>query len=281
MAEIAQKESLEWQETVRAGQCSNSSFYWPIRFLEKEKREAMWVLYAFCHEIDDIADGDLPRDKKFELLNRWQSTLVHGHGELSPVVLSMLELMEYYEIPKQYPIALIEAVLSDVRGEQFPPTQEQLTDYCYGVASVVGLMTVRILGIKANVADEYAVNLGQAFQLTNIIRDVMEDAQMGRCYMAKEWLEHYQLSGAPEDIIKRPEAYQPVLRKMGDKAQHFYTEAFHCFPDSYRAELRATRMMWAVYLALFEHMETNAFAWREEGYHLPKWKKLWCVATAF
>lgn len=274
------EDSLEWVEAVRAGQCSNSSFYWPIRFLDKERREAMWVLYAFCHEIDDIADGHMPAEKKTELLHRWQSTLIQEQGERSPVVMSMIQLIKRFELPKQYPIALTEAMLTDVHAKQFPPTLKQLEDYCYGVASVVGLMTVRILGVTTSSADPYAMHLGQAFQLTNIIRDVVEDAKIGRCYMPKEWLDQYGLSSAPADIIAKPHKYQPVLRRMGDHAAYHYKQAAHHFPVAYHSELRATRMMWSVYEALFDRMEEESFQWREQGYHLPKWKKLWCVISS-
>ncbi len=247
-----------WLETVNQARAVPSSFYWPIRLMPQPQREAMWVLYAFCHHIDDLADeaGDA------DALQNWLEWLQGNAERHDALAVAFAELMARYDLPKDYPIALIEAAQQDVRGAMNRPSHAELEAYCYGVASVVGLMTVRILGVQDGSADAYAIALGHAFQRTNILRDVAEDAARGRCYLPSEW-----------------EAND--WAQLGVEADAYYAQAADAFPVQYASELRATRAMWWIYAALFERIKANGYAPLAEGYRLSKWQKIWYAAGGY
>ena len=269
-----------WSQSVASARNISSSFYWPIRMMPKTQREAMWVLYAFCHTIDAITDGEQSDADKYNQLQHWRENLGDGAAQL-PLAVAFQHLCTLYNIPAAYPLALIDASIADVREQNLFPSEQTLDSYCYGVASVVGLMTVRILGVTDASADAYAIALGQAFQRTNMLRDVLQDAEMGRCYLPREWIEEVGLEADCEKLIAAPEHYQPIIDRLAAQADAYYAEAARVFPPIHNRALRPTVAMRSVYEGLHEAMRVQGFVPQKGGYKLAKWQKLWRVSRTY
>lgn len=166
-----------------------SSFYWAMRLLPHERREAMFALYAYCRTLDDIADGDQPVD-----VRRARLTVVRGAlaalfetgVALDPVLAALVPAIRRFDLPRTELEALIDGMEMDVNGPLTAPRLNQLRLYCRRVAGAVGLLAVRIF--ERPDADMFAITLGEALQLTNILRDVAEDAALGRLYLPAEAL---------------------------------------------------------------------------------------------
>ncbi|HBB25536.1 MAG TPA: squalene synthase [Bacteroidetes bacterium] len=193
------------------------TFYAASHFIPSEKRNACYAVYAFCRYVDDIVDvameaGDVTREDAVRLVEQWRSEVgqvyagdreqgAHApdmaHQDRAAVLLAWEDTLQTYHIPRHLPEELIEGVLMDTTITRFR-TYAELEVYCYKVASVVGLMTSEIFGYSSPDALTYAVDLGIAMQLTNIIRDVKEDAVRGRIYLAQEDMERY---GVSEDDV--------------------------------------------------------------------------------
>lgn len=197
------------------------TFYAASHFIPVEKRNACYAVYAFCRYVDDIVDvameqGDVTREDAVRLVEQWRSEVGQvyqgartsgangsvapdmAHQDRSAVLLAWEDTLQKYHIPRHLPEELIEGVLMDTTVTRFS-TYVELEVYCYKVASVVGLMTSEIFGYSSPDALKYAVDLGIAMQLTNIIRDVKEDAVRGRIYLAGEDMERYAVS--EEDVL--------------------------------------------------------------------------------
>jgi phytoene synthase len=161
---------------------SNSSFLYSFFFLPKEKRQAMYILYAFCRLTDDIADESGPLEKRIGRLNKWERELKNCFTKkVSNYFESVHQVAERFKIPFEYFLELIAGVRMDLHNFSYR-TFDDLRLYCYRVASTVGLMCIQIFGYRDPLIKQYAENLGIALQLTNIIRDVGTDAGMGRVY---------------------------------------------------------------------------------------------------
>ncbi len=194
------------------------TFYAASHFVPAEKRNACYAVYAFCRYVDDIVDvamerGDVTREDAVRLVEQWRSEVGQvysggrrpeadapdmAHQDRAAVLLAWEDTLQRYHIPRHLPEELIEGVLMDTTITRFA-TYAELEVYCYKVASVVGLMTSEIFGYSSKEALAYAIDLGIAMQLTNIIRDVKEDAIRGRIYLAQEDLVRYEVR--EQDIL--------------------------------------------------------------------------------
>lgn len=211
------------------------TFYFATQFLPVDKRCAVHAVYALCRYVDDIVDHSedklsrktLTRDKIILLINKWRSDIESCYnGALidHPIMIAWHDTLKKYHIPKNLPIELIDGVCMDLKQTRYE-TFEDLYIYCYKVASVVGLMTAEIFGYESEESLKHAIELGIAMQLTNILRDVGEDAQKGRIYLPLEDLRRFNLTES--DILNgiMSEDFIRLMKFQIERARAYYAQS--------------------------------------------------------
>ena len=238
---------------------SGSNFYYSFLFLPQARRDAMYTVYAFCKAVDSAVDEPPPGSDPKEELRRWRAELeeVYGGTPTWPIMISLAHHVKQLSIPKAYFDELIKGVEMDLMTTRYG-TFDELSLYCYRVASVVGLICLHVFGPVSPHAQDYAVDLGMAFQLTNILRDLGTDAEQGRIYLPQEDLAHFGYSET--DLLQRHE--NPQLRELvrfeARRARDFYVKAqtaLSCLPKSDQRALSVAEIMRAVYSRILERIE--------------------------
>ena len=242
---------------------SGSNFYYSFLFLPQDRRLAMYTVYAFCKEVDSAVDAPAPGSDPRVHLERWRDELAaayHGHPTF-PVTISLAEHARRLDIPQAYFDDLIRGVEMDLTTTRYK-TIEDLSAYCYRVASVVGLICLRIFGVSSPLAHDYAVNLGLAFQMTNILRDVRTDGDRGRIYLPLEDLERFGYR--EEELLAR--TYTPsfveLMRFECAQARGFYdkaAQAMQALPGDDRRALTVAEMMRGVYSRILDRIERSGY----------------------
>ncbi|MEO8071915.1 MAG: squalene/phytoene synthase family protein [Acidobacteriota bacterium] len=265
------------------------SFYFAAKFLPPHKRKAVYPIYAFCRHIDDEIDeiGDEDNAKAVETVEIWKSNLqnLYENKDQEPksedqktVFLAWNDLLKNHKIPQNLPIELIEGVLMDTHIKRYE-TFEKLYVYCYRVASTVGLMSSEILGYSDKIALEFAEKLGIAMQLTNILRDVKEDAERGRIYLPLEDLRIFNVS--EQQILENEfdDNFCKMMQFQIERAREFYREGEKGIPllekDSRLTVLLASRIYGRI-LDEIEKLDYNVFLGRA---HTTNLKKLLSIPT--
>lgn len=242
---------------------SGSNFYYSFLFLPRPRREAMYSIYAFCREVDGAVD-DAPRgsDPKAQL-NRWRAELDAAyHGQPThPVTISLADHIRRLNIPRKHFEDLIAGVEMDLTTTRYA-TFDDLSVYCYRVASVVGLICLHVFGTLSPPATRYAIDLGMAFQMTNILRDLGPDADRNRIYLPLEDLSRFGYREA--DLLSR--TYSPnlveLLRFECAHTQKFYAaalEAVRALPPADRRALTAAEIMRGVYARILRRIEHSGY----------------------
>ncbi|MDF0605307.1 presqualene diphosphate synthase HpnD [Neisseriaceae bacterium TC5R-5] len=237
---------------------SGSSFYYSFRFLPAPRRRAITALYAFCREVDDVVDECHDVEVARIKLAWWQQqvlALYQGHAE-HPVMQALLPYLDVFALPQvlfEEIIAGMEMDLSVVRYQRF----EDLLLYCHRAAGVVGQLAARIFGYQDEQTLAYAHELGIAFQLTNIIRDVGEDARRDRIYLPMEELQRFNCSTM--DILHYEEspAFKELMLFQIERAQQYYQQAWVLLPVSDRKAQRPGLLMAAIYRATLEEIRLD------------------------
>ncbi len=242
---------------------SGSNFYYSFVFLPKPRRDAMYTVYAFCKEVDSAVDEPPPGSDPHDQLRRWRTELdASYHGTpTSPVTLSLAEHAGRLAIPQEYFSELINGVEMDLTTPRYATFQD-LSLYCYRVASVVGLICLHIFGTASPRAREYAVNLGMAFQLTNILRDVGSDAERSRIYLPQEDLARFKYS--EKELLRRKYSPQFVelMQFESSRAHSFYAkarEALLALPPQERRALTVAEIMRGVYSRILRRIDRSAY----------------------
>ena len=251
--------------------------------LPAHKRADMNVFYTFCRLVDDIADDDtLPPEDKLALLAAWRAVVdaSGGAGEKPDGLGRRLHaLIEKYQLSREHLREIIAGVEMDVYARQYA-TFEQLRTYCYRVASAVGLVSIEIFGYTDPSARQYAVDLGLALQLTNIIRDVAVDLDNGgRIYLPLEDLERFGYLS--EDLRARTydQRFRALMKFQAARAQDFYDRAVRELAPQDRRSMVAAETMRAIYWKLLQDMKRDRFRVFEHTYRLSKARKIWTVLT--
>lgn len=230
--------------------------------LPREKRDAMSALYAFCRAVDDVADEDsVPTEKRREQLAAWRDDIRRACENKNPQFVLNREsapVIQKFKLPFALFDELIkgcEMDLDTLRYKNF----EELELYCYRVASVVGLLSIEIFGYKNPAAHDYAVHLGKALQLTNILRDVKNDAARGRIYLPQTELEKFGVS--EKEILdgKFSENYFALAGAAAERAKKYYSLAQKTLPPEDRKSMVAAELMGAVYWRLLKKLEAEKF----------------------
>ncbi len=242
---------------------SGSNFYYSFLFLPPDRREAMYTVYAFCKAVDSAVDEPPAGSHPQEELTRWRNeveAMYHG-VPTSPIGISLAHHVKALAIPRTYFDELIRGVEMDLVNSRYL-TFDDLSLYCYRVASVVGLICLHIFGVTSARAQDYAVNLGMAFQLTNILRDLGSDAAQGRIYLPMDDLHacHY----SEDALLNRRDS--PELKKLlhqeSARAQHYYAKAHAAFMSLSRVERRAltvAEIMRGIYSRILKQIELSEY----------------------
>lgn len=238
---------------------SGSNFYYSFLFLPKARRDAMYTVYAFCKAVDSAVDEPPPGSDPKEELRRWRAELdqVYGGSPTWPIMVSLAHHANALSIPKAYFEELIKGVEMDLVTRRYA-TFDELSLYCYRVASIVGLICLHVFGPTSPHAQDYAVDLGMAFQLTNILRDIGTDAEQGRIYLPREDLSRFGCSEA--DLLQRKDGPQvrELVRFEAGRAREYYAKAqaaLESLPPGDRRALTVAEIMRAVYSRILERIE--------------------------
>ena len=234
---------------------SHSSFLSAFIFLKKEKREALTALYAYCREVDDIADECLDHEIASKKLNWWREEierLFKGEPQ-HPVSKALHPFLSHFNLSKNYFIEIIDGMEMDVKFNRYE-SFEQLELYCYRVASCVGILSAHIFGFKNKDTLTFAKNLGIALQLTNIIRDLGEDARRGRIYIPLDELK--KLGVSEEEIIslKNSEKIKILVQNQSDRANKFYDLASKTLPIEDKKSQKISLVMGNIYYVLLKEI---------------------------
>jgi phytoene synthase len=260
---------------------SSSNFYYAFMLLPVERRRALHAVYAFCRLIDDIADEQSVREPG-AMLRRWREELqrVYEAAPTRPVSRALADSVRRFEIPLRYFEEVIDGVEMDLSRTRYQ-TFEDLRLYCYRVASAVGLICIEIFGYRNPSARIYAENLGIAFQLTNIIRDVSEDASRGRIYLPLEDLARFEVS--PEEIFDGVHSarFERLMEFEANRARSFYEAAERALPKEDSATLLTAEAMRLIYGALLERIVRSHYRVLGRRYSLSAPRKLLLVGRAW
>lgn len=260
---------------------ASSNFYYAFMLLPGERRRALYSVYAFCRFIDDIADDESARDPG-AMLERWRAELerVYTGSPTHPISRALAHNVRAYGIPRRYFEEIIDGVEMDLartRYERF----EDLRLYCYRVASAVGLICIEIFGYHNPRTRDYAEHLGVAFQLTNIIRDVSEDAARGRIYLPLEDLRRFGV--AEDDILRGVDShrFRRLMEFETARARAFYAEAERALPAEDRAAMLCAEAMRSIYRALLERIAGDDYSVLGRRYRLSTPRKLYLVGRTW
>jgi len=251
---------MQESRTITRNSASNLALAFVL--LPRPKRDAMSALYAFCREVDDVADDEsVPLAERRAQLAAWRADLRRACGTEVPMLAVNRELqpvIRQYRLPFEHFDALLKGVEMDLDVNRYQDYKE-LELYCYRVASVVGLLSIEVFGYQDPACRDYAVSLGKALQLTNILRDVRADAQRGRVYLPLAELERFQVS--PEQILRLEysEKFAACAGSVAARARHFYRLARETLPMSDRRSMVAAELMGSVYWRLLRKLERRRF----------------------
>ena len=262
------------QAVVRA---SGSSFYWSMRLLPRAKRDAMYAIYAFCREVDDIADGDAPARAKLAELGAWRreiAALFAGRPGRSTTRALTLPVARY-ELPRAEFEAMIDGMEMDAAERMRGPTLAELERYCRCVAGAVGLLSIRVFGPHGVSLDRGALALGEALQLTNILRDLTEDAARGRLYLPAELLERHGIAAREPDGVLRHPALPLVCGALAERARQRFAEAERLLAQGERRQLRPALVMMQVYWRTLERLVARGWQRLDQPVRVAPPERLW------
>jgi phytoene synthase len=251
---------MQESRTITRKSASNLALAFVL--LPKPKRDAMSALYAFCREVDDVADEEsVLVEKRREQLAAWREDARRAceHRQPQFVVNRELEpVIQQYGLRFEHFDDLIRGVEMDLDTRRYG-TYDELEIYCYRVASVVGLLSIEIFGYKNPACRDYAVYLGKALQLTNILRDVRTDAERGRIYLPQSELARFNVR--EEEILRfeYSERFHALARSVAERAKYFYRMARETLPDEDRRAMVAAELMGSVYWRLLGKLERQQF----------------------
>lgn len=255
---------------------AGTSFYRGMRVLPPDRRHAMYAIYAFCRMVDDIADEDGPFAAKLPELTAWRERvagLYVGQSD-GPVTRILVAAVQRFSLRREDFLAVIDGMQMDAETAIVAPDLATLDLYCDRVAAAVGRLSVRAFGDASPAADQVAHSLGRALQLTNILRDLREDADRGRLYLPREWLDAAAVPQDPETALQSPGLISVCERVAALAHQHFQAAQAamrSCDPKA----MKPARLMGATYAAILLRLERRGWSPPQQRVSLPVWQKLW------
>lgn len=254
---------------------SGTSFYQGMKILEPARRDAMYGIYAFCRVVDDIADDEGALDAKRVELDAWRGRIAALYrGEASEAITrTLLSAVSAYALREADFLAVIDGMEMDAGAPMIAPTLAELDLYCDRVASAVGRLSVRAFGETSPVGDEVAYALGRALQLTNILRDVGEDAERGRLYLPAEFLIQAKIPLDSAAVLAAP-ALPQVCARVAAMAEQKFADADAAMARCNPRAMRPARLMAASYRPLLGILRAQNFNYAGPRARLSKWRKL-------
>lgn len=239
---------------------ASSSFFWAMRSLPLERRRAIFAVYAFCREVDDIADDESPLDDRREALAAWREEIarLYDGNPTRPITRALQRPMDVFSLARQDFIDVIDGMEMDARETIVAPSFEDLLVYCDRVACAVGRLCVCIFGEPGDNGRAVAKALGTALQLTNILRDVEEDAERGRVYLPREVLDANGITVADPDAILAHPNLLSAWHGLAREAENAFGAAERAMANCARDKMRPARIMMEVYRKNFERMVARA-----------------------
>jgi phytoene synthase len=261
---------------------SGSSFYYSFLFLEPARRQAITALYAFCREVDDVVDECPDPALARAKLGWWRDEVkaLFAGRPTHPVTQALAVSLTGFSLPQEQLLEIIDGMemdLDQVRYADF----KALHLYCYRVASVVGLLAAEIFGYTDRLTLKYAHDLGLAFQLTNIIRDVGEDARRGRIYLPQDDLSRFGVSEVDLLQANYTENFRRLMEFQVERARATYGLAFAQLPTADRKAQRAGLIMAAIYRATLDEIVRDRFRVLDQRISLPPLRKLWLAGKTW
>jgi squalene synthase HpnD len=240
---------------------SGSSFYAAMRILPREQREAMFQIYSFCRQVDDIADSDGPRPERLAALQEWRDDIDALYQGRPPARLQdYVVSVRRFGLKREDFLAIIDGMEMDVPQDIRAPDLATLDLYCDRVASAVGRLSVRVFGLPENDGILLAHHLGRALQLTNILRDIDEDAGLGRLYLPREGLLHAGITSDDPLKVSADRALPKVCLPLVERARAHFENADEVMKRNSRRVVRAPRIMSKYYRAILELLVARGFA---------------------
>jgi phytoene synthase len=255
---------------------SGSSFYYSFLFLPPERRRAITALYAFCREVDDIVDDGSDTGVAAKKLAWWRAEIdaMFGDAPTHPVTRALAPHLSAYGLERRHLLEIIDGMQMDLDQNRYMDFAV-LALYCHRVAGVVGLLASSIFGISDPSTHVYAAKLGQALQLTNIIRDVGEDARKGRLYLPLEDLRRFGVTAQDVLALKHSPQFVDLMRFERDRAIAAYREALASLPDADRRAQRPGLIMAAIYRTLLDEIDRDGYRVLTHRVGLTPIRKLW------
>ena len=255
---------------------SGSSFYYSFLFLPPERRRAISALYAYCREVDDIVDECTDAGVARTKLAWWrdQVSAIYEGTPQHPVARALVPVVAQFRLQKERLLELIDGMEMDLTQHRYADF-DALKPYCFRVAGVVGLLSAEIFGYENPDTLNYAENLGMAFQLTNIIRDVGEDARRDRVYLPLDELARFQVSVADIMHARESDGFRQLMEFQIERALGYYREAFRLLPAADRRPQRAGLIMAAIYQTLLAEIRNDGSKVLTQRTSLTPLRKLW------
>ena len=260
------------QKTVQSG----SSFYYSFLFLPPERRRAITALYAFCREVDDTVDETSDQSVARIKLAWWRTEVsaMYKGSPTHPVTQALQPHLAAYDLQEQHLQAIIDGMEMDLDQSRYLD-YPGLRKYCWHVAGVVGILSASIFGASNPQTLQYAEKLGLAFQLTNIIRDVGDDARKGRIYLPVSELQQFNVTAADILNFRHSDKFEALMKFQAERARAVYDEAFALLPKEDRRAQRPGLMMAAIYRTVLDEIERDDFKVLNQRISLTPLRKLW------
>lgn len=262
---------------------SGSSFYYSFLLLPAERRRAITALYAFCREVDDVVDECDDTARAREQLEWWREEVerVFAGTPEHPVGMALRDVSLRFNMPREQLLEIIDGMAMDLEQARYPDFRS-LQLYCYRVASVVGLLSAEIFGFSDRQTLKYAHDLGMAFQLTNIIRDVGEDARRGRIYLPLDELARFEVSEADILDARHTPGFAALMALQAARARDFYDRAFASLPARDRKRQRPGLVMAAIYRRVLDDIVRGGYRVLDDrSRSLSSLQKLWIAGTTW
>ena len=269
----AQADLDEVEAMVRA---AGTSFYRGMRVLSADRRAAMYAIYAFCRMVDDIADAPGAFDDKRRRLAAWRARIdgLYAGRSDGPVTRVLAAAVPRFALRRDDFLAVIDGMQMDAETAIVAPDLATLDLYCDRVAAAVGRLSVRAFGDSSEAADRVAHSLGRALQLTNVLRDLGEDADLGRLYLPREWLDEAGVPHDPAAALAAP-GLATVCERVAGLARRHFEEARRAMRECDRRAMRPARLMGATYAAILARLERRGWRRPDRRVRLPAWQKFW------
>jgi presqualene diphosphate synthase len=264
--------------TAAAERASGSSFYNAMRILPRAQRDAMFEIYAFCRQVDDIADSSGPRALRREQLQHWRMDINSLYaGKPVPRTQGLVAPVAAFDLRREDFHAVIDGMEMDVVTDMRAPDEATLELYCDRVASAVGRLSVCVFGMEQEHGLALAHHLGRALQLTNILRDLDEDASIGRLYLPAQLLLRAGITATDPATVLASPSLGMVCATVVEHARRHFAQADSVMARNPRRKVRAPRIMAEAYLAILDALAGRGWSAPRRPIHLPRRRLLWIV----